>query len=161
MIGTAFFPGGSGLYLEPNSETSDPSKTRFGGVMILGHNFDSELGFQGSFERKKEILTKGTWLGVLKRLKDVPIPLAQCFFTNAFMGLSEGAKSTNYHGRGDPRFRAACALFLKAQIEAQKPRLIVPLGPQVPPLLASITSALPILSRGRAHSRVAVATRNF
>ena len=28
IIGTAFFPFGSGLYLEPNSEASDPGTTR-------------------------------------------------------------------------------------------------------------------------------------
>jgi len=41
IVGTPFFPGGCGLYLEgAHQGTTVP----FGGVMILGHNFDSEKG---------------------------------------------------------------------------------------------------------------------
>ncbi len=140
IAGTAFFPGGSGLYLE----SLDPSEVEspVGGVMILGHNFDSESGFRASLQRKKEILSRGAWAGTLMRLNDVRIPLNQCFFTNAFMGLCEGNDNKKYLGRECGRFREACASFLKAQIELQKPRLIVTLGLKVPPLLATIASGL-------------------
>ena len=113
-----------------------------GGVMVLGHNFDSECGFNDSSQRGKEILTRGTWLGVLNRLEAVPIPPYECFFTNAFMGLCKGRKNTVYQGRNDQRFREACARFLRFQVEVQRPRLILTLGLKVPPLLQSITSDL-------------------
>ena len=138
--GTAFFPGGCGLFLEDRD--ADKVEFPYGGLMILGHNFDSEIGFGDSLRRGKENLNGGTWAGTLKRINSVPVPLPQCFFTNAFMGLCEGSDNTKYLGRGDGRFRAACAAFLKSQISIQKPRLIVTLGLKVPPLLATISSDL-------------------
>jgi hypothetical protein len=53
--GTAFFPGGSGLSLEDR----DAANVEFpvSGVMVLGHNFDSENGFKESIARGKEKLT--------------------------------------------------------------------------------------------------------
>jgi hypothetical protein len=51
--GTGFFPGGSGLYLEERNR--DLVEFPFGGVMILGHNFDSESGFKKSLKRGRKI----------------------------------------------------------------------------------------------------------
>ncbi len=56
ILGTAFFPGGSGLHFSDAAV----AEFLFGGVMILGHNFDSEAGFQASFERGEEDVKKGT-----------------------------------------------------------------------------------------------------
>jgi hypothetical protein len=114
----------------------------FGGVMILGHNFDSEAGFKKSFATGKEQLTTGTCGPLLKLLGAVPIPPGQSFFTNAFMGLCEGSDNMKYKGRSDPTFRAACLSFLKFQIEIQRPRFILTLGLHVPPLLACASSDL-------------------
>ena len=138
--GTAFFPGGSGLYLEDR----DPGAAEFPfrGVMVLGHNFDSEAGFQRSLEQGKEKLTSGTWRSLIGLLRAADVPLEACFFTNAFMGLCEGSNSFDYRGRDDQQFRAACLELLVAQIELQRPRLIVTLGLHVPPLLASISPGL-------------------
>jgi hypothetical protein len=97
IAGTAFFPGGSGLYRKDR----DPATIRFsvGGVMILGHNFDSEFGFQESVRRGKEKLTRGTWGPLLRLLKEAHVPVDRCFFTNAYMGLCEGDDSLVYRGR--------------------------------------------------------------
>jgi hypothetical protein len=136
--GTAFFPGGSGLHL------SDPAVAEFpvGGVMILGHNFDSEAGFQASFARGREDVKQGTWGALLQLLKDADIPVEACFFTNAFMGLCEGDDNKKYLGRDNLDFRAACLRFLKAQIATQRPRFILTLGLHVPPLLAAASPDL-------------------
>lgn len=134
ISGTAFFPGGAGIYLERRDRST--VEFPFGGVMILGHNFDSEEGFKKSLQRGREVVTRGTWGQLLKLLKDAGIPFDQCFFTNAFMGLCEGDDNKQYRGRDDPEFRAACLRFLKAQIEIQRPRFILTLGLHVPPLLA-------------------------
>jgi uracil-DNA glycosylase len=75
-------------------------------------------------------------------LEAAEVPLEDCFFTNAFIGLCEGSNSFDYRGRDNKRFRAACLLFLKAQIEFQRPRLIVSLGLHVPPMLAELSSDL-------------------
>jgi hypothetical protein len=138
--GTAFFPGGSGLFLEGRDRQD--VQFPFGGVMVLGHNFDSESGFNKSFARKGEILATGTWGPLLKVLKEASIPFEQCFFTNAFMGLCEGDDSSDFAGRSNERFRNACLAFLKTQIEIQRPRLILTLGLHSPPLLACISSDL-------------------
>lgn len=131
--GTAFFPGGSGLDLRDPSVAEFP----FRGVMILGHNFDSEAGFQASFQRGEEVVTKGTWGALLELLEEAKIPVEACFFTNSFMGLCKGDDNKKYLGRDNPDFRAACLRFLKAQIETQRPRFILTLGLHVPPLLAA------------------------
>lgn len=58
--GPAFFPGGSGLYLE-GGDTATPRTSTFpiGCVMVVGHNFDSQNGFERSVLRGKEQLTRG------------------------------------------------------------------------------------------------------
>ncbi len=133
IAGTAFFPGGKGLYLEDrNPLTAD---FPFGGVMVLGHNFDSETNFKKSVKRGLEESNKGTWGALKDMLSEAGVPMKQCFFTNAFMGLCKGAKSGDYRGRDRRGFRRSCLGFLKEQIEIQKPRLIMTLGLHVPPLL--------------------------
>jgi hypothetical protein len=131
--GTAFYPGGSGLWLEGR----DPASVEFpvGGVMILGHNFDSENGFGQSVLRGKECLTSGTWGPLVRLLSAAGVDLEGCFFTNAFMGLCSGDDSFVYHGRDDQPFRTACVEFLLHQIEVQKPRAILTLGGYVPSLV--------------------------
>jgi hypothetical protein len=148
--GTAFFPGGSGLHLENRDLNS--IEFPFGGVMILGHNFDSEPGFKKSYDVGKEQLGRGTWGPLLKLLGAVAIPPEQCFFTNAFMGLCEGSDNKSYQGRRDPAFRAACLSFLKFQIEIQRPRFILALGLHVPPLLACASPDLTAW-KGKAKAR--------
>jgi hypothetical protein len=140
IAGTAFFPGGSGLH----QEHRDPGGviSPVGGVMILGHNFDSEAGFNESVARGKEKLTTGTWGPLLKLLAAAEIPFHQCFFTNAFMGLCQGDDSFDYRGREHAEFRDAGCTFLIAQIETQLPRLILTLGRQVPPMLAELSPEL-------------------
>ena len=142
ISGTAFFPGGCGLYLEERDRNA--VKFPVGGVMILGHNFDCETGFQKSLENGKEDLKgRGTWRPLLKLLKDAGIPAPEgCFFTNAFMGLCERDDPETYNGRKHPAFRAGCLKLLKVQIKTQRPRLILTLGPKVPPLLAAASPDL-------------------
>ena len=63
--GTAFFPGGCGLYCKERDRDEDDFP--FGGAMILGHNFDSEAGFKKSLENGEETLTSGTWQSILDK----------------------------------------------------------------------------------------------
>jgi hypothetical protein len=132
--GTAFFPGGRGVYLEGR----DPASVNFpvGGVMVLGHNFDSEAAFWVSFQEGGRSKSNKTWSQLLRLLKACSVPVEKCFFTNAFMGLCEGDDNQNFRGRGDASFRNACLAFLKTQIEIQRPRMILTLGLRSPPLLA-------------------------
>ena len=47
--GTAFFPGGYGLWRPDASEPLPPFPKR--GVMVLGHDFDSQSGYRESLAR--------------------------------------------------------------------------------------------------------------
>src|SRR4051812_15712877 len=58
------------------------------------------------------------------------------------MGLCEGDDSFDYRGREHGIFRKACSAFLKAQIEIQRPRLILTLGRYPPPMLAELSPNL-------------------
>ena len=102
--GMAFFPGGSGLDLRDRAVAEFP----VGGVMILGHNFDSEAGFQASFQRGAEDVKKGTWGALLRLLDKAGIPSKKCFFTNAFMGQCErsgrGRRQQEISGPRQPGF---------------------------------------------------------
>src|SRR5205085_11079262 len=83
IVGTAFFPGGYGLW-NPAGTYPLP-EFPLGGMMVLGHDFHSEAGYQASFERGKESETQPTWRNLLALLATVGIKPEVCFFTNAYM----------------------------------------------------------------------------
>jgi uracil-DNA glycosylase len=147
ISGTAFFPGGSGLYMVDRAP--DQIEFPFGGAMILGHNFDSCKNFKESRSKGTENVRTGTWSGILRRLNAAEVPVEQCFFTNAFMGLCNSEDNRDYRGRTNQPFRDACLSFLRHQIEYQKPSMIVTLGVYVPPLLAELSPHLEIWKRPR------------
>ena len=69
LAGTAFFPGGSGLWLGHSGSWYTPSDRPDmpeGKVMVLGHNFDSENGYKEtkSLEVQHE-LDSHTWQNLL------------------------------------------------------------------------------------------------
>lgn len=137
LSGTAFFPGGSGLWLGESGSWNTPSDRPdmpIGKVMILGHNFDSEGGYKYTESMKgQHELESHTWWNLRPLLREVDIPLEDCFFTNAFMGLKEGEDNTGeFPGVNDLGFVQRCQSFLDKQIEVQKPRLILTLGSWVP-----------------------------
>ena len=145
VAGTAFFPGGCGLYLEDR----DPNETvcfPMDDIMILGHNYDCETGFRNALKNGKDILTARTWQRLPPMLIEAGILTDNCFFTNAFMGLCPGDTNTaGYMGRIGT-FREKCMKFLKMQIEFQCPRLIVTLGVWAPTLLAEVCDGLTVLN---------------
>lgn len=147
IAGTAFFLGGAGLYFERSG--AGESNFPFHGIMVLGHNFDSEEGFKLSWSRGYEDLRQGTWRGLLRLLKGADISPNQCFCTNGYAGLCSGKDNRRYLGRADEQFRAACVSFLRFQIHFQQPRLILTLGLHVPPLLAELSSDLADWNRPR------------
>ena len=137
--GLAFFPGGSGLWQD--DPASDPADIPVGGVMVVGHNFDSYLGYKRSFDKKEENRKGPTWRPLIALLTRANVDLKQCFFTNFFMGLIEEGPSVGaFPGAKDPEFVALCRTLLLEQIRIQKPAYILTLGIHVIPFVA--TSAL-------------------
>lgn len=110
--------------------------------MILGHNFDSEDSYACSLDIGHE-LHSPTWRNLQKLLVEAKIDLENCFFTNFYMGLIAGSRSTGrFPGATDEGFVNRCIQFLKLQIQVQQPSAILTLGKWVPSLLAKVSPDL-------------------
>jgi uracil-DNA glycosylase len=141
ILGTAFFPGGLGLW-NSNPNTS-PHPVPVGGILIVGHNFDSEVGFQRSLHQGGENPNGATWRPLLAFLQQVGIAPEQCFFTNAYVGLRAGNRAMGaFAGARDPDFVRWCRSFLLKQLRVIQPRLILTLGAYVPRFLAPLSPEL-------------------
>lgn len=140
IMGTSFFPGGVGLWVDQLSNLPDfPIR----GVMILGHDFDSESGYKSSREVGRENMQMPTWRNLLELLCECGIDKKDCFFTNTYMGLRQGAKNTGrFPGESDLEFKRKCQSFLLDQLSMQKPELIVAMGGSVLDFLAPLAPQL-------------------
>ena len=152
--GTAFFPGGDGLYEHKNLEKSD--------IMILGQDFDNEENFEKAKKNRSEItVPKGnpTWNN-LKKILDTENKsyMQRCFFTNAIMGLRE--KSTKNTGRSkaflkkNEQFLDECRAFFIEQLKFQRPKLIIGLGAHIPKFLSATSESLGHLSNITSLSKI-------
>ena len=151
LPGTGFFPGGSGLW---NTVRDQPLPAMpIGGIMVLGHDFHSEDAFRRSLQAGTEVKLSPTWPNLLALLKDAGVDPAQCFFTNAFMGLRRGSQNTGrFPGARDLSFVDRCRRFLLKQISLQKPRAILALGRFVPAVIAPLSRRLHGWARARTFS---------
>jgi uracil-DNA glycosylase len=141
ISGTAFFPGGYGLWNTQRDKPLPPMP--IGGVMVVGHNFDSEASFNRSFSHEGANLKGSTWRNLLAFLKQVEILPERCFFTNAYVGLQAGNRAVgSFPGERDPEFVCWCQKFLLKQIKLMQPRLILTLGAYVPTFLAPLSPEL-------------------
>jgi hypothetical protein len=141
IVGTAFFPGGFGLW--------NPAATRplpcmpIGDVMVLGHDFHSEVGYQESLRQGFESPTQPTWRGLTRLLAQGKIALERCFFTNVYMGLRAGdGKTGRFPGAASPAFVGRCRTFLIRQLAMQRPRVILTLGIPAARFLGALSPAL-------------------
>lgn len=138
ITGTAFFPGGHGLWME-EGDANFP----VGGIMVLGHDFHSEVEYHRSKDKKMENLKAPTWRNLLNLLKEAGVEPRDCFFTNFFMGLRAGSATTGvFPGRKDERFVAECTAFFLTQLRHMKPRGVLVLGSEVPSLIAPLSPQL-------------------
>ena len=148
IIGTAFFPGGYGLW-NPSGSLPLPAFP-VEGVMVLGHDFHSEAGYNASFARGYESPTQPTWRNLLPVLDRSGISPTECFFTNVFMGLRAGTATTGeFPGARNADFVDHCERFLWSQIRAQRPSLIVTLGIKAPEILGVLSPQLEAWSAGQ------------
>lgn len=143
IAGTAFFPGGSGIW--QGEGASSPPRDPVGGIMILGHDFHSEEGYERSLKLGGERLTDPTWRNLLHLLREAEIQRSDCFFTNFYMGLREGTATTGvFPGAKDKAFVARCQSFFLKQVEVQQPKVILTLGGHVPSLIAPLAPQLDV-----------------
>jgi hypothetical protein len=124
--GTAFFPGGIGLWRGLEPQGSAPSHFPRCPIMILGHNFDKVAGLDASWRRGVEVMGGATWLILRRYLETAKVDKLDCFFTNVFVGLQPD-KSPGKVNAGEEYFEQ-CRDFLRQQIARVKPRLVATLG---------------------------------
>jgi hypothetical protein len=146
--GIAFFPGGYGLWRE---DLTQPLPTfPVGGVMVLGHDFHSKTGYEASLARGREAASQPTWRNLTVLLERAGIPFTRCFFTNVYMGLRDDGSTTGpFPGAKDPVFVAHCVAFLREQLAAQRPSLILTLGINAPAILGTQSADLAAWTRRR------------
>lgn len=138
ISGTAFFPGGHGLWME-DGEPNFPE----GGIMVLGHDFHSNEEYEKSLGRGEESMKSPTWRNLLALLDESGILPRDCFFTNFFMGLRAGPGTTGeFPGKKDPAFVQRCRDMLILQLQVQRPRMVLVLGAEVPALIAPMAKEL-------------------
>jgi len=126
--GTAFFPGGIGLW-KPDRDIQTQSEAALcRPLMVIAHNF-GPLDYQESCMVSGEDVddSRGTWPNLRTLLRGRE---SQCFYTNVFVGLlPRGAKfKGEFPGCDDTAFVKHCAEVLRAQLEVVKPRALVVLG---------------------------------
>jgi hypothetical protein len=138
--GTAFFPGGRGLWM-PDLMLAPPEMP-IGKVMIVGQDFHSVRNYKKSLALGCSTRNP-TWRNLVRLLKAAGIRPGDCFFTNAYMGLRSGDRSTGqFPGLRDAAFIDRCRLFFLLQLKVLRPRLIVGLGKRVAQFLGSVTPYL-------------------
>jgi hypothetical protein len=124
--GTAFFPGGIGLWrgLEPSGQV--PRYFPESPIMFLGHNFDKVAVLEKSYSRGIERMDGPTWLVLRRYLQMAKVDEADCFFTNVFVGLQP--KRSIGTMVADDEYRRKCRVFLQKQIDRVRPRFVATLG---------------------------------
>ena len=147
ICGTAFFPGGSGLWRGSTSFGSSfgalPRLFPDAPVMFVGHNFDSISAYEKSARNGGEAQSF-FWRILLDYLSRAGIDPERCFFTNALMGLKPGsAVGTMPGGAG---YHDECRRFLKRQIELVQPSLIVALGQKARSRVTAVRPGVPVIA---------------
>lgn len=125
IAGTAFFPGGSGLWRGHGRDGALPLLFPVHPIMFVGHNFDSQKAFARSLERRGEAYVP-FWQRLLGILREARLAPEDCFFTNALMGLKPGSALGPMPSV--PGYREQCKLFLAQQVKIVQPRAVVALG---------------------------------
>jgi hypothetical protein len=134
----AFFPGGSGIF----DESAKISNKK---IMVLGQDFDTYQNFLESLNSEKEnIETNKTWIVLLKLLESCKIDPHDCFFTNVIPGARiNGSNKGKSPAFKEKDFLDFCNEVFLAQLNIQKPQVILILGLHVARFLADQTKWYP------------------
>jgi uracil-DNA glycosylase family 4 len=123
--GTAFFPGGLGLWLEQYDSRPPFPKD----IMVVGQDFNTRATSDRARIAGSEVGSSSTWRNMKKVFPTLGVPLKDCFFTNVYMGLRTiGPETGRFPGAKDREYVARCATFFKRQLEVAQPKIIVTLG---------------------------------
>jgi uracil-DNA glycosylase len=134
--GTAFFPGGRGIWLEEETDV-------FPSILVLGQDFSTLDEYLKMLHGKSSDLNCPTWKNIIRLFEQAEIDLIDCFFSNVFVGLRETKSMVGkYPGFKDKEFVQKNLDFLEIQIKEIKPKLIITLGIFAPMMLGNLSSDL-------------------
>lgn len=138
IAGTAFFPGGAGLWLEEES-------TYFPDIMILGQDFSTRDQHMAMLLGRERDIDSPTWRNFMQFAAQAGLDLKRCFFTNALMGLRDGGSSQGPnpgYKKRNKLFVQRSHEFLRMQFETIQPKLTVVLGMPAAQVLSDCSSDL-------------------
>jgi hypothetical protein len=167
--GTAFFPGGLGLWME---ELDRDCHFPIGSCMVVGQDFNTVSAYERARQRRSEVGVSKTWQVLRRLLMSFSIRPDRCFYTNAYMGLRKAGKETGrFCGARDNDFVNRCAIFFSRQLAVVRPRLILMLGMEplrmlgprlfrikAPPTLMACDSFYPRVCFGNGDAAMVVLT---
>jgi Uracil DNA glycosylase superfamily len=125
IAGTAMFPGGAGLWRGGSNGGPLPEHFPEKPVMFIGHNFDSINAHDKAIRAKGEV-DSTFWTNLRAFMQSASLDPANCFFTNALMGLKPDSATGTMPTA--PNYEAQCLQFLFKQVEIAAPRAVVTLG---------------------------------
>lgn len=113
--------------------------------MFVGNNVDGydafrkrvELGEPHGDPRFPRRLMP-TWRNLYSLLDLAAVERAECFFTNAYVGLNGRGPTAAFAGARSEAFRSWCRDFLLTQIAVMRPRTVVALGAYANPALTTM-----------------------
>lgn len=155
--GTAFFPGGSGLWRGRSNGGSLPEHFPDRCVMFVGHNYDNVSGFDRAVRDRGEVerpFWRDRFIPILEAAGVLP---GRCFFTNALVGFKAGTalgKVAAVDG-----YEQQCTAFLARQIEIVGPAAIVSLGAEALRRVRRVTVDAKGIMHPSARQFSALATR--
>jgi hypothetical protein len=129
IAGTAFFPGGTGLWRERIPGGSLPLQFPEKPVIFVAHNFGNLASLQDAIRERGEAHSAfaNLWTNLLDFIGHAsPLAPAECFFTNALMGLKPEDRSGKMPSC--EAYESQCLHFLSKQVQIVDPRAIVILG---------------------------------
>lgn len=151
ITGTAFFPGGRGLWSDIDTTISNKK------VLILGQDFDTLKNYEKSREKGNErVTTNPTWKNLIAFLKTVNISPDECFFTNALMGARNSDKTNSGKNPAwdDAEYIAACREYFLLQLSICRPELILVLGKMPSIFVSTLAPDLAIWEKERKFAQI-------
>jgi len=124
--GTAFFPGGSGLWRGNRLRGPLPEVFPDAPVMLVAHNYDSITAHERAKARGGEVDSPFWRDRLIPYLAMAGIDPTDVFFTNVLMGCKPGSAIGDMPAV--PGYEEQCLDFLRLQIAIVKPRAIVAFG---------------------------------
>jgi hypothetical protein len=124
--GTAFFPGGAGVWRGARNAGPLPTWFPVAPIMFVAHNFDSAENYPQTFASRGEVESSFWRDRLLPMLAAAGLDPATAFFSNVLMGLKPGP--ANGKMPTVSHYVEECVEFFTRQREIVRPSVIVTVG---------------------------------